>query len=307
MNTSPLVSIITPMYKGAELVGQTIESVQAQTFADWELIIVDDCSPDDGAGAAAVRKYADADRRIRLICAKENKGSSGARNRAMREACGRYFAFLDSDDIWHPDYLAVMLKHIAENTEAYAAVFYCGYRRMDSRCEKEVLAPYRAPGKKDFKKLLFHCPIFPSAAIVDTQKLQEPVYFREELKALRDDYVYWLDVLRQGLCAVGYADILVDYRMRDDSVTASKTQMIRPQWRIYRDVLGFGVFRSLFYIFTWGINGLKKYKRPMQRIRGGVVGDAVVSILRISISNRTYDIRSVRTPVLRERMHFLCA
>ena len=70
-----------------------------------------------------------------------------------------------------------------------------------------------------------------------------------------------LDILRQGLCAVGYADILVDYRMREDSVTASKTKMIGPQWRIYREVLGFGVFRSAFYLFTWGMNGLKKYRK----------------------------------------------
>ena len=261
MNNTPLVSVITPMYKGAALVGQTVESVISQTFTDWELIVVDDCSPDGGAGAAAVQQYADHDRRIRLIRAQENKGSSGARNRAMQEARGRYFAFLDSDDIWHPDYLSVMLRHIEENTETDAAVFYCGYRRMDSRCEKEILAPYSAPGKKDFKKLLFHCPVFPSAAIADTAKLKQPVYFREELKALRDDYVYWLDILRQGLCAVGYADILVDYRMREDSVTASKIKMIRPQWHIYREVLGFGVFRSAFYLFTWGINGLKKYRK----------------------------------------------
>ena len=70
-----------------------------------------------------------------------------------------------------------------------------------------------------------------------------------------------LDILRQGLCAVGYSDILVDYRMREDSVTASKTKMIGPQWRIYREVLGFGVFRSAFYLFTWGMNGLKKYRK----------------------------------------------
>ena len=57
------------------------------------------------------------------------------------------------------------------------------------------------------------------------------------------------------------SDILVDYRMREDSVTASKTKMIGPQWRIYREVLGFGVFRSAFYLFTWGINGLKKYRK----------------------------------------------
>lgn len=259
--TTPVFSIITPMWKGASLVGATIESVLAQTFMDWEMIIVDDASPDDGAGCKIVQSYADKDRRITLIAAKVNKGSSGARNEAMRNAKGQYFAFLDSDDIWHPEYLETMKKHIDECTDESVAIYFSGYRRMNSTCSDVILPDYYCSGKKDFKKLLYHCPIFPSAAIVDTRKIKIPVFFREELKALRDDYVYWLDIMQQNLCCMGYSDILVDYRMRDDSMTASKTKMIKPQWRIYRNVLNYNSFKSMFYLINWGINGLKKYKR----------------------------------------------
>ena len=258
---NPLFSIITPMWKGAALVGDTIESVISQAFTDWEMIIVDDASPDDGAGCNVVQTYADRDSRIKLISAKVNKGSSGARNEAMRNARGRYFAFLDSDDIWHPDYLAVMKKYIDACSDENVAIFFSGYRRMDSACLRCVLPDYACSGKKDFKTLLYHCPIFPSAAIVDRDRLKSPVFFREELKALRDDYVYWLDIMRQGLFCMGYEDILVDYRMRDDSMTASKTKMIKPQWNIYRKVLHFNVFKSAFYLLSWGINGLNKYKK----------------------------------------------
>lgn len=258
--TRPTFSIITPMWKGAALVGATIESVLSQTFTDWEMIIVDDASPDDGAGCAVVRSYDEKDSRIKLIAASVNKGSSGARNTAMRAATGRYFSFLDSDDIWHADYLATMKKHIDECRDESVAIYFSGYRRMDSTCTKVVLPDYACAQKKDFSALLYHCPIFPSAAIVDSSRLKSSVFFREELKALRDDYVYWLDIMKQGLCAQGYADILVDYRMRDDSMTASKTKMIKPQWRIYREVLGVNLFKSAFYLFSWGINGLKKYK-----------------------------------------------
>ena len=264
--TTPVFSIITPMWNGAALVGATIESVLAQTFTDWEMIIVDDASPDEGAGCKAVQSYADKDSRIKLIAAKVNKGSSGARNEAMRNAKGRYFAFLDSDDIWHPEYLATMKKHIDECADNSVAIFFSGYRRMDSSCSKVILPDYTCSGKKDFKKLLYHCPIFPSAAIVDTSKLKAPVFFREELKALRDDYVYWLDIMKQGLCCMGYDDILVDYRMRDDSMTASKTKMIKPQWRIYREILDFNVFKSAFYLFFWALNGLKKYKVGLKHL-----------------------------------------
>ena len=125
---NPKVSIITPMWKGASLVGATIESVLSQSFTDWELIIVDDCSPDDGAGAAVVQSYADKDSRIKLIRATVNRGSSGARNQAMEAATGRYFAFLDSDDIWHKDYLSTMMKHIEENKDDSIAIFFASYR-----------------------------------------------------------------------------------------------------------------------------------------------------------------------------------
>ncbi len=255
-----LVSIITPMYKGAALVGQTIESVLAQSYKNWEMIIVDDCSPDNGEGAAVVQKYAEKDARIHLICAKVNRGSSGARNQAMEAAKGQYFAFLDSDDIWHSDYLLKMMNYIEENKDESVAIYFSSYRRMNSKCDAELLKPYIFEGKRTFKQLLRHCPIFPSAAIVDTSKLPEKVFFKEELKALRDDYAYWLDIMKNGLCAMGYSDVLVDYRMRDDSMTASKTKMIKPQWNIYRKVLKMNVFKSAWYLFCWGVNGILKYK-----------------------------------------------
>jgi glycosyltransferase involved in cell wall biosynthesis len=122
----PLFSIITPMYKGAALVGATIDSVLRQTEGDWEMIIVDDCSPDNGDGVAAVKKYSERDPRIKIIQSPKNRGSSGARNLAMENAVGRYYAFLDSDDIWDADYLEKMRKHIDANKDETAAIFFCG-------------------------------------------------------------------------------------------------------------------------------------------------------------------------------------
>lgn len=257
---NPKVSIITPMWKGAALVGATIESVLAQTYKDWEMIIVDDCSPDDGAGCKVVQSYADKDNRIKLIAATVNKGSSGARNEAMRNAKGRYFAFLDSDDIWHSDYLSTMMRYIEDCKDESVAIYFSSYRRMNNKCDAELLNPYIFEGKRTYKQLLRHCPIFPSAAIVDTSKLTEKVFFNEKLKALRDDYAYWLEIMKNGLCALGYKDVLVDYRMREDSMTASKTKMIKPQWNIYRKVLKINPITSAWYLFCWGLNGLKKYK-----------------------------------------------
>ncbi len=178
----------------------------------------------------------------------------------MEVAKGQYFAFLDSDDIWHSEYLSKMINCIEENDDKTVAIYFSSYRRMNSKCDAELLKPYIFEGKRTFKQLLRHCPIFPSAAIVDTSKLPQKIFFKEELKALRDDYAYWLDIMKNGLCAMGYKNVLVDYRMRDDSMTASKTKMIKPQWNIYRKVLKMNPISSAWYLFCWGMNGLLKYK-----------------------------------------------
>jgi len=249
------------MYKGASLIPATIDSVRAQTLHDWEMIVVDDYSPDDGAGIAVVKQYMEKDGRIKPFRLPENRGSSGARNEAMRRASGRFFAFLDSDDLWDRNYLEVMMNHIKTIKEEKAAIFFSGYRRMNSDCTREVLKPYFAEGTKDFNALLRHCPIFPSAAILDRSKPHSPVFFREELCSLRDDYVFWLDIMNAGFVAVGFSDILVSYRMRDDSLTASKRKMILPQWNIYRNTLGMNFCKSLYYLCLWAINGINKYSK----------------------------------------------
>ena len=253
------------MYKGANFIAETIESVIQQSEKNWEMIIVDDCSPDNGAGIAVVQKYENLDNRIKLICLSKNQGASGARNEAMRNACGQYFAFLDSDDIWDTDYLKTMLEYIKTNQHENAAIFYSGYRRMDEKCLQEILPPYSCAGVKEFNALLFHCPIFPSAAILDTTKLKTKVFFREELKNLRDDYAFWLDITKQDLIAIGYDDILVNYRIHRNSLTASKKKMIKPQYNIYHRVLGMNALKSIYYLCSWALNGIKKYNIHIKR------------------------------------------
>ncbi len=184
----------------------------------------------------------------------------------MDVAKGRYLAFLDSDDIWHPEYLEVMNRHIMENTDDQVAIYFGSYRRMDEFCCTEILPPYIYEGTLTYRKILRHCPIFPSVAIVDTQKLHTTIRFNETLKSLRDDYAYWLTIMQPGLKAIGYADVLGDYRMRNDSMTASKIKMIKPQWNIYRKVLDFNVLKSCWYLFCWGLNGLKKYQMSLSKL-----------------------------------------
>jgi glycosyltransferase involved in cell wall biosynthesis len=255
-----LVSVIVPMYNAADHIAMTIESVMNQEYTTWEMLIVDDCSTDSGLGVSIVEEYSKKDTRIKLIRSLENKGASGARNIAMNNANGDYYAFLDSDDLWDSDYLKRMIQFIQVHDENDIAIFFTGYRRMDEFCSSEILSPYFYEGKIDHKRLLYFCPIFPSTAILDRTKLSSIIYFREELRNLRDDWVFWLDITAQGFKALGCKDILVSYRIHNNSLTASKRKMIAPTWKMYRKYLNINIIKSSFYMLSWGINGLKKYK-----------------------------------------------
>lgn len=252
---TPQVSIVTPMYKGAAFVGETIESVLCQTYTNWEMIIVDDCSPDNGAGINVVKKYTD--KRIRLIESKVNKGSSGARNIALREAKGKYIAFLDADDIWHERFLEEQLAFMKAKN---AAIVFSSYRRIEENTKEAILKPFIVPEKVNYKSLLKTCPIFPSTAIYDVEKCGK-YYFNEEMGSLRDDYVYWLAMLKKIDYAYGNTNILVDYRLRKTSVTADKKKVIVPQWRVLREVEKLSLPACCYYITCWALISYFKYRK----------------------------------------------
>lgn len=251
-----LVSIITPMYKGAEFIGETIQSVLSQGYENWEMIIVDDCSPDGGEGIRAVKECT-SDPRVRLIESKNNRGSSGTRNIALREANGRYIAFLDSDDIWHSDFLEKQISFMKNHD---APMVFSSYRRIDEKTKEELLRPFIVPEKVTYKSLLKTCPIFPSTAVYDTCKTPK-IFFNEQLGSMRDDYVYWLKMFKDIEYGYGNPDVLVDYRMRKTSVTGNKKKVIRPQWNVLYKVERLGLVRSLYNIICWGFISYFKYRK----------------------------------------------
>lgn len=252
-----LVSIITPMYKGAALVGETIESVMAQTYPNWELIIVDDCSPDEGAGIRVVEKYASQDPRIKLIANKVNSGSSGARNTAMKVARGQYIAFLDSDDIWIPQYLERQLAFIKEKN---AKMVFSSYYRIDEKTKEEILKPYITPEKCTYKSLLMYDPMFPSATVYDRSSLTKDYFFETDLGSMRDDYAFFLDLMKEIPVAYGNKEILAYYRMRKDSATSNKQKVIIPQWNVIRKHERRPFIECCYNIIGWAFIAWRKYR-----------------------------------------------
>ncbi len=248
-----LVSIITPLYNGKRFVAQTIESVLAQTFQDWEMIVVNDGSKD--GCEKIVENYAQKDPRIKLFN-KENGGSASARNYGIKQASGRYFAFLDSDDLWEPHFLESQLNFMQQTG---GKLVCSAHKRIDEE-NKECLKPFYPPQKATYTDQLKTCSISCLTVLYDSEPYGK-FYFREDLGSLRDDYALWLEIIKKVGVVYGNQEILGSYRILSNQVTAKKYKMIKPQYGIYRKVEKLGVFRSLYYLCWWGVKGLIKYRK----------------------------------------------
>ena len=248
-----LVSIITPMYNAEKYVGLTIESVLAQTYKNWEMIIVNDGSKD--SCAEIVKEYTQKGNRIKLIN-QVNAGSATARNNALRSAMGQYICFLDTDDLWDSNFLEKQLNFLKEKN---AALVFSSYRRIDEKGEKK-LDPFIVPKTATYTDLLKTCSISCLTSIYDKKQIGE-LYFKEELKSLRDDFAFWLQVLKKIKIAYGNTDILASYRVFASSTTGNKKKVIKPQFMVYYKVEKLGLIKSLYYLSCWAINGFLKYRK----------------------------------------------
>ncbi|GAB4468432.1 MAG: glycosyltransferase family 2 protein [Burkholderiaceae bacterium] len=246
-----LVSIVTPAYRAARFIGETIRSVQVQTYREFEMLVVDDCSPDETA--AIVQRFAASDPRIRLLRQQTNGGPAAARNRALAEARGRWIAFLDSDDTWLPQKLE---KQLAFHRAQQAKISYTEFRRVDAD-GSHVGRLITVRDWLDYGRLLCNTGIATSTVIVD-RKLTGPFSMK---KTYYDDYACWLELLRGGGRAVGLHEDLMRYRVLGGSVSRNKLKSARHVWRTYREVERLGLLRSAWSFGNYAARGVLKYWR----------------------------------------------
>lgn len=246
-----LVSIITPLYNGERFLAQTIESVLAQTYSDWEMLIINDGST-DGSEALAL-SYAEKDDRIHVY-SQPNGGSASARNHGIRRAKGRYIALLDSDDLWEPWFIEQQLNLLHHHR---CQLVYGAHKRIDENGE-EILRPFIPPEKVTYNDMLMTCSITCLTGLYDTKPYGK-VFLHEEFRSLRDDYIYWLEILRKCGVAYGNQGVVGSYRMSDKSVSANKWKVVKPQYLVYRHVQKLGVVKSVLYLISWAWHGLIKY------------------------------------------------
>jgi len=232
------ISIITPSYGSEKFISQTIESVIAQIYQNWEMIIVDDVSPDNSN--EIIESYMKKDSRIKLIKLEKNSGPAVARNRAIKEAQGRYIAFLDADDLWMPEKLEKQIDFMQKNNLSFT---YSAYKLVDEEDNKK--GTFIPPENISYKSILKTNPIGCLTAIYDTQKLGK-IYMPNILK--RQDYGLWLKILKEIRQTKGILEPLAIYRLRKNSVSSNKLKAAQYQWKIYREVEKLNILKSFIIL-----------------------------------------------------------
>lgn len=244
-----MVSIITPTYNCEEFLCETVNSVLKQTYFNWELILIDDCSTDNTR--EIINNYTAQDSRIKKIFLTENSGAGVARNYGLEEVQGRYIAFLDSDDVWLENKLDRQLKLMQEKE---APISFTGYTIMDEKLNK-INAEIRVPVSIDLFEYLKTTIIGMSTSMIDKNIVGD---FRLNKIRSRQDGILWIELLKRGHKAYGLNEQLVKYRYRNNSVSANKFKAISKVWYIYRAYAKLNFIQTLYFFFFYIYNNLKR-------------------------------------------------
>lgn len=248
------MSIIMPYYNAAKYIDETVDAIIAQTYENWELLIVDDCSPAtdtlDVLNAVATKDF-----RIITLCTVQNGGAGVARNVAIREARGRYIAFCDSDDWWYPTKLEEQMKFMQENNYEFVCTYY--------EDANEMLEPYytmQQPARQNYNDMISGCNIGTPGVIFDTQRIGKR-YMPEMRRS--EDWGLWMTILKEVDYLYTYPKALWKYRHVPGSESSNKWELLKAVALMYRQVLGFSFIKSWFvclFIFLHR-NVIKKLKK----------------------------------------------
>lgn len=255
---NPLVSIVTASYNSSRFIRATIESVLAQTYTNWEMIVVDDHSNDGTPDIVAAMALQDD--RVRLIRLEKNHGPATARNFAIKSGTGRYVAFLDHDDLWLPGKLE---KQVHFMQQKGIAISFTHYRRMSedgSRCG-EVIA---FPDSLDYAALLKNSGIAGCLTIViDRTVVGDFAMEKGEL----EDHRLWIKLLKRGFSAYCFQEDLARYRLVGKSRSKDVFKLFKI-WNLYYTQEQLGFPKAVLYITCYVLNALLKRKAFPVRVAG---------------------------------------
>lgn len=248
--TEKLVSVIMPAYNCEKYIAKAIESVIHQTYTHWELIVVNDDSPDNAAAIA--QEYADEDCRIRVVHQVPNAGCAQARNLGISEAKGQYIAFLDSDDIWVASKLEKQVRLLKEKK---AQLAYGSYDFIDEN-DVALNKTFIVAAETNYQKMLGRNEIGCSTVLVESDLLRKHSFRKEYY---HEDYVLWMELLSLPVTAVGVTDVMTHYRVISTSRSYDKKNAAMHRWKIYRSALKLSFFESVWAFSKYAVNAVNKH------------------------------------------------
>lgn len=236
-----LVSIIMPAYNCGDFIGITLDSVINQSYENWEVIVVDDCSTDNTADA--VQEYIKKNNRIKYHKLEKNSGAAVARNKAVDLANGKYMAFLDSDDVWFPEKLAKQIGFMEENDYGFTCTSYTKIDEKGKYLNRTIVAQ----PKRDYDGVLKTCP-GNSTVIYNAEKLGK---FKIPDIKKRNDYVMWLQVIKKEKYLYGIEEPLGSHRIRIEGISSNKKSLVGYHWKVYREIENLSLLKSSYLIVYW--------------------------------------------------------
>ena len=261
------ISIIMPAYNSSRTIGASMQSVISQSYKDWELLVVDDCSKDETKDIVngIIEKNSGLD--IKLYRNPENMGVAYSRNFGVREAEGDLIAFLDSDDLWTRDKLekqVKLLENLRYQDESIAVnyknpvLLFTGSAFITSKNEKlgYILHIPEKIGRKELQKQ----NIISCSSVLASKELLLKHEFPVTKAPIHEDFVVWIEILKEIPYAYGVDEPLLIYRVSDSSKSSRKSKAAVMNWNTYRYV-GMGIPESIYYMLCYTVRGLKKWSR----------------------------------------------
>ena len=245
-----LISVITPAFNAEKCISAAIQSVIGQTYQNWEMLIVDDCSSDNTVDV--VEKFCALDSRIKLIRHLKNQGVATARNTALAQAKGAYIAFLDSDDMWMPQKLYLQYRFMEENGYAFT---YTAYQKYISKSEgkgKVIAVPKRMTRTAIFYNTVIAC----LTVMINKEKVGS---FEMPLLNHAEDQCTWQEILSRGYVAYGLNENLALYRVSDNSLTTNKGKAAKLQWSVYRKYYNFSLLKSATCFLSYALHAIMRH------------------------------------------------
>ena len=242
------ISIIVPMYNAEKFIGKTIESVLAQTYQNWEMLIMNDVSTDNSLAIVSV--YAKKDERIKIVNTEKNVGVVKGRNFLIDLASGKYIAFLDADDYWHNEKLEKQIQFMKEKNASISCTEYTRVKENEEKINDVIIKE-----EISYNDMLKNNYLGCLTVIYDAEKIGKR-YFKELEK--NEDYVLWLEIVKDVNTIYGLKENLAYYRVLDNSRSSNKVKTAKVRWEIYRKIEKLSLLKSIYYFLHYAIRAVLK-------------------------------------------------